>query len=633
MKQRVGWVFLILVSLLLGASMAPAAAKQKPGEQADVRILIDISGSMKQNDPHNLRRPALRMLVGLLPKETRAGVWTFGQYVNMQIPLGQADKAWKRRARAESKKIASPGQRTNIEEALHRATEDWSGPPTLFRRNLILLTDGMVDISRDSAKNHASRERILQKIVPRLQQLKVSIHTIALSKNADHELMQALAQTTGGWYEQVDNAEQLKKVFLRMFEKVGKPDTVPFKDNKFSIDDSITEATVLVFRKPDAKPTQVIPPSGKAFGASNLPDSVSWHQDEGYDMFTITNPEGGEWRVRAEVDPDNRVMVVTDLKMQTNELPNRLVQGVTLPLEVSFTDHGRLIKKQSFLKVVNISAMQRDEEREHEPRPLLDDGVGADKTAADGYFSLAYGGEDLQPGMGELLLNAKGRTFVREKRISYEVVSPLDIKVTKGAAQGEMELQILPDKRLLRPDGVEIEAWLESSEGEQLPLALTDAGEGVRSGSFNIMSFSGPHKLMIKLKGQTVAGHPVDYFDGPMEVEGIKPPPAESKPEPEPEPEPISNPAPAQMEQLVDEPEPVEPAEPSHEPAPQTQAEPVAQEAEEEEETDWISSSIWLAVINLLVLALGGGAFWWVRRNRQDEVTLVDEGAAGVLQE
>ncbi|MBA1332318.1 hypothetical protein QQ73_14805 [Candidatus Endoriftia persephone str. Guaymas] len=87
------------------------------------------------------------------------------------------------------------------------------------------------------------------------------------------------------------------------------------------------------------------------------------------------------------------------------------------------------------------------------------------------------------------------------------------------------------------------------------------------------------------------------------------------------------------MEQLVDEPEPVEPAEPSHEPAPQTQAEPVAQEAEEEEETDWISSSIWLAVINLLVLALGGGAFWWVRRNRQDEVTLVDEGAAGVLQE
>ena len=59
----------------------------------DVRILIDISGSMKHNDPHNLRAPALRLLTGLLPKGTRAGVWTYGQYVNMLVPLGEVDVA------------------------------------------------------------------------------------------------------------------------------------------------------------------------------------------------------------------------------------------------------------------------------------------------------------------------------------------------------------------------------------------------------------------------------------------------------------------------------------------------------------------------------------------------------------
>ncbi|OQX44630.1 MAG: hypothetical protein B0D88_02055 [Candidatus Sedimenticola endophacoides] len=71
----------------------------------DVRVLIDISGSMKQNDPRNLRRPALRLLVGLLPEDARAGVWTFGQYVNMQVPLGKVDTGWKGRAREGASKI------------------------------------------------------------------------------------------------------------------------------------------------------------------------------------------------------------------------------------------------------------------------------------------------------------------------------------------------------------------------------------------------------------------------------------------------------------------------------------------------------------------------------------------------
>jgi len=82
-----------LLSMLLwwGFTTVPYAVCADGGQPdtADVRVLIDISGSMKKNDPNNLRRPALRLLVGLLPEDSRAGVWTFGQYVNMQVPLGK----------------------------------------------------------------------------------------------------------------------------------------------------------------------------------------------------------------------------------------------------------------------------------------------------------------------------------------------------------------------------------------------------------------------------------------------------------------------------------------------------------------------------------------------------------------
>ena len=37
---------------------------------SDVRILIDVSGSMKKNDPNNLRAPALRLVIGLHGKES-----------------------------------------------------------------------------------------------------------------------------------------------------------------------------------------------------------------------------------------------------------------------------------------------------------------------------------------------------------------------------------------------------------------------------------------------------------------------------------------------------------------------------------------------------------------------------------
>jgi uncharacterized protein (TIGR03503 family) len=598
---RLALLFTMAAFVSWGQTLAAAGPV---AEKADVRILIDVSGSMKKNDPKNLRRPALRLLVGLLSSETRAGVWTFGQYVNMQIPLGQVDKAWKRKARHSSKSIGSPGQFTNIEDALKRSTEDWSGPPGPYRRSVILLTDGMVDISKNKAKNAASKQRILKKVLPRLKQHQVTVHTIALSKNADHELMQELAGQTGGWYEQTETADELQKVFLRIFEKVGKPDSVPLKDNKFSIDPSITEATLLVFHKPGAKPTEVVPPGGQMFNADSAPASVSWHRDEGYDMLTITDPKAGEWRIRAEADPDNRVMVVTDLKMLTTDLPNQLIHGLSIPYQVSFTDHGKTINKLEFLRMVNVSATRMDSLGRSEPRPMSDDGREGDKQADDGFFTMIFGGESVQSGMGELVINAKGRTFVRERRITYQVVPPVEMNLSPRDGGQFLDLQLIADEKLIDPNSLQLEAWLEDQNGVQNPLPLqSTAGLGTFTSEIDLMSFSGPRKITLKAAARSLQGESIDYYDNPVEVEGMKP--ATPEPEPEPEPTPIPEP----------------------EPEPQVEVEPEIEQIEEaDEEGDWISATIWFGVINLVLIILAGGIFWWRRRaNRGNQINLVDE--------
>lgn len=580
----------LFVGLLLVCALS-AQADAQMGVKADARILIDVSGSMHKNDPQNLRRPALRLLVGLLPDDARAGVWTFGQYVNMLIPLGQVDTSWKRKARAEAAKIASPGQFTNIEEVLRRASADWEGAATIYRRHLILLTDGVVDISKDPKKNAASRKRIIEELLPKLKLHNAALHTIALSERADHELMQTLSRETGGWYEQVNNAEQLQRIFLKIFEKVGRPDTVPLKDNKFLVDSSIQEVTLLVFRKEDAEPTRLITPSGKQFDAKSAPESVSWHRDVGYDMLTIARPEMGEWRVQAAMDPDNRVIIVTDLKMITSQLPSRFVLGEKLPLTVNFSNQGKQITRQDFLDVVNLTTGHVDANGAGEERPILDDGKDGDEVSGDGNFTLRVG-EGLAAGKVELIVTAQGKTFQREQRQIFELADPLVMKVQPVAQGGaEWQVSLLPDGEIVDLDSLDLSANLISKTEEEQPVMLLPGAEqGMREARINADSLIGDWTLSVSVKGRTRAGSALDLTLDPVAIEGKATPPP-------PPPEPVVQVPP--KEEAVIEPPPSRPV----------------PEGVKEEDNFMFQVGIF-GGINLLLILIGAGLFWFIRRRK-----------------
>src|SRR3569623_3062420 len=114
---------LLLLMFFSGAGLAGPTEAAK-----DIRVLIDISGSMKHNAPHNLRAPALRLLTGLLPNGVHAGVWTYGQQDNMLVPHGTVDAAWNARAEQAGAKINSAGLSTNNEDALRKASAAWLKP-------------------------------------------------------------------------------------------------------------------------------------------------------------------------------------------------------------------------------------------------------------------------------------------------------------------------------------------------------------------------------------------------------------------------------------------------------------------------------------------------------------------------
>lgn len=395
------------IAFVFGAVAGPATIS---AANVDIRILIDVSGSMRKNDPGNLRIPAVRLVTELMPRGAYAGIWMFSGTVEQLITPRTVDPAWKTAALKAAGKIHSRGQFTDIEAALTAATRDWgSKDATDAERHVILLTDGMVDVSQRAADSAASRKRLLGDGLARIKALGVQVHTIALSANSDRELMTTLAASTEGWAEQVDDAASLQRVFLHLFEQAASPDSIPLLDNRFEVDDSISEMTLLVFRGTSAEPLQLVNPAGDSLDERSHPANVNWRAESGYDLVTVASPETGQWRINTEPDPDNRVLIVTDLKLELDALPTNVLAGESLTISARMTEHDQPLVREDFLKLLQVELAvsgSASEETTVFPIPL-------DLEHARFVASHAI---DWPAGDHEFVVRVDGGTFRREQR-------------------------------------------------------------------------------------------------------------------------------------------------------------------------------------------------------------------------
>ena len=426
----------------------------------DLRIIVDISGSMKKTDPKNLRRSAIRLLAGLVPEGSRAGIWNFGKQVNMSVKIGTVNDAWRKLARAESKKISSAGLYTNIESVMRKASFDWKKADPRYKRNIIILTDGHVDISKDDKINKASRKRILKEVLPTFEKAQVRIHTIALSDDVDESLLSTLSAYTDGLYKKVNSADELQKLFLQMLEQSIKLDTLPIKDNKFSVDESINDMTLLVFNKDKSRPTVVVTPENKSWNKKSHPNSVKWFSDDGYDLITIKKPQKGDWRIQAPSSPDNRVVVATNLKLKLNDIPSYLIIGNPLNISAHLEENGKALTDKRLLSKFNF-LLERDAERSAEGRyPLT-------KSENDDFSYSVQLAAKFKEGNNELIIQAKSPTVEREIRHQFKVfTTPADIKITDN--HGNYKVEITPHLNMLRAESIKLSIELNDKSNHVL---------------------------------------------------------------------------------------------------------------------------------------------------------------------
>ncbi len=500
-----GLLFLCCV-LMLGPLWA-AVPNPANAPVTDLRILIDISGSMKHNDPHNLRAPALRLLVGLMPDGMRAGVWTFGQYVNMLVPLGTVTPAWKRRALAAAARINSRGLFTNIGGALDRATVGWSRADPRYRRQVLLLTDGMVDIAKSAQKNREEQARILHQIVPRLKRAGARVHTIALSSNADRAFLRTLALQTGGGFVQVDNARDLERVFLHLFEQVVPAETLPLHNNRFKVDAQVKDMTVLVFRKSVDRQVRLDGPDGSTYGYGHTVAGMTWRHEADYDMVTVNHPAPGEWNLEAAIDPDNRVLVATNLKLVATPLPNHLLVSHKLLLRCRLLEAGKPVVDTRLLNLTRFVAKIGVGDAQVRTLVLHDNGQAGDAQAGDGIYSAELA--MLVAGDKSITLEALAPSFERAYHQTVKVYSApfkLDIDAPTPVHPMSYRIKIIPEPTLVALDGLQLKVEVEGKTyrpGRMISIDTPTWG-------MELPADLAGQTMSLRLQGMQTNGTPVD---------------------------------------------------------------------------------------------------------------------------
>ncbi len=507
------FVVCLLITTMSLAKGTPISVQKEP-VKTDVRVIVDVSGSMKKNDPDNLRVPALKLLVGLLPEGVEAGVWNFGTKVKPLVRHGVVNKKWKDKANRSVNKIYSRDMFTDVESALKQVTKGWDETDSVVKRNIILLTDGMVDISKQKERSEASRQRILDEVLPELQRKGVTVYTISLSENADLEIMDALAVGTDGSSEQVNSADQLQRVFLHMFEKSTPRDTVPLQDNQFTIDKMIEEFTLLVFRNNDVKETTVIQPDGKKFTRKTALKNVAWLEEGGYDLITITKPGAGEWKVDAEIDPDNRVMVVSKLKLHTSELPNSVFLGEEYDYKFWLTAGGKTIEKEAFYKLTEMKVLQT-------AGGQIQEVWNVEKRNNDNEFVQKLG-ETFQVGKLELSIIVDGKTFKRQKVQTIKVFERVyDIRqksFTEASGKNAHVLNVIPKEELVDLSTFDVSAEITDPSGKE----SQQPGKMSMRGDEWLLTIKDPvpgeYSVVLKVSALTKSGREISVTAAPLAI-------------------------------------------------------------------------------------------------------------------
>jgi uncharacterized protein (TIGR03503 family) len=305
---------------------------------------------------------------------------------------------------------------------------------------------------------------------------------------------------------------------VKYYESDNVTNQVPYFDNRFQIDPHIKDLKLIFYRRSGSQPIILVRPDGSKLKINNLPEdgSIEWFDERTFDLIKMKNPMAGPWQAIGQVLPGSQILVVSEIKIEVDPLPEIILSGETLKITGRLLNGKEALDDPLFRPVVNLdvdffSTNNSDYDNfGAEPIKLnsfRDDGYDFDEKAGDG----VYTGEfvlNFAPGEWLPIYYIKMPLVKRELQQKPIILRDVPVKPIVRASDelGKNHVMTFPiDPTFVDPHSIILQGKIMfPDKQEELFTVLAEESDS-RVKEFEYAE-AGIHRLTINVFGETTSG-------------------------------------------------------------------------------------------------------------------------------
>ena len=292
---------------------------------------------------------------------------------------------------------------------------------------------------------------------------------------------------------------------------------IPYLDNRFRIDAQVDELTLLFYRVLGSQPIILIQPDGSKLDVDRIDkERIEWFDDTKFDLIRIKNPMPGPWQAVGNILPNSKIMVVSDIKLHVDPLPQLLLSGETLKVTAQLFNGGEAITDPLFRDVIKLdiefysthnASYDNFGQDKVEINSFRDDGYDLDEYAGDNVFT----GEfllDFITGEWQPVYLIKLPMVIRElKQVPVTIhKTPITLSVDIAEHVGEFhQVHLTIDKAFVDVDSLIFQGQTRFPDKQYTPFTINE-GKGDKRTLEVEYTEPGIYRIKVNAFGKTING-------------------------------------------------------------------------------------------------------------------------------